>query len=66
MGLVARALRDPKLYEQSILVHSPKPNGLQANDIAEQYLVCGDGAGALRCAGLAHTAGKGSSLNASS
>jgi hypothetical protein len=48
MGLVARALRDPKLYEQSILVHSPEPNGLQANDIAEQYLICGDGAGALR------------------
>ena len=48
MGLVAGALRDPKLYEQSILVHSPEPNGLQANDIAEQYLACGDGAGALR------------------
>jgi hypothetical protein len=48
MGLAARALRDPKLYEQSILVHSPEPNDLQANDIAEQYLVCGDGAGALR------------------
>lgn len=51
MGLVARALRDPKLYEQSILVHSPEPNGLQANDIAEQYLACGDGAGALRWLG---------------
>jgi hypothetical protein len=48
MGLVARALRDPKLYEQSILVHSPEPNELQANDIAKQYLACGDGAGALR------------------
>lgn len=48
MGLVARALRDPKLYEQSILTHSPDPNGLQANDIAEQYIACGDGAGALR------------------
>jgi hypothetical protein len=52
MGLVARALRDPKLYEQSILVHSPEPNGLQANDIAEQYLACGDGAGALRWLGV--------------
>ena len=51
MGLVARALRDPKLYEQSILVHSPQPNGLQANDIAEQYLRCGDAAGALRWLG---------------
>ena len=51
MGLVARALRDPKLYEQSILAHSPQPNGLQANDIAEQYLRCGDAAGALRWLG---------------
>lgn len=48
MGLVARALRDPKLYEQSIRVHSPEPNALQANKIAELYLECGDGAGALR------------------
>jgi hypothetical protein len=48
MGLVARSLRDPQLYEQSIRVHSAEPNTLQANDIAEHYLVCGDGAGALR------------------
>jgi len=48
MELVARALRDPKLHEQSIRVHSPEPNGLQAHDIAEHYLDCGDGAGALR------------------
>jgi hypothetical protein len=48
MGLVARSLRDPKLYEESIRLHSPEPNGLQANDIAEHYLDCGDGAGALR------------------
>jgi hypothetical protein len=48
MGLVARALCDPKLYEQSIQTHSPEPNALQANNIAEQYLLCGDGAGALR------------------
>jgi hypothetical protein len=52
MGLVARALRDPKLYEQSVLVHSPEPNSLQANDIAEQYLACDDGAGALRWLGV--------------
>jgi len=52
MGLVARALRDPKLYEQSILVHSAEPNGLQANDIAEHYLACDDGAGALRWLGV--------------
>jgi hypothetical protein len=48
MGLVARALRDPKVYEQSIRVHSPEPNALQVNDIADYYLDCGDGAGALR------------------
>jgi hypothetical protein len=48
MGLVACALRDPGLYEQSILVHSPKPNALQANDIAAHYLAFEDGAGALR------------------
>jgi len=48
IGLLARALHDPKLYEQSILVHSPEANALQANNIAEQYLLCGDGAGALR------------------
>ena len=52
MGLVARALCDPKLYEQSILVHSPEPNDLQANDIAEQYLECGDGVSALRWLGV--------------
>jgi hypothetical protein len=51
MGLVARALHDPKLYEQSILVHSSEPNGLQANNIAEQYLLSSDGAGALRWLG---------------
>jgi hypothetical protein len=51
MGLVARALRDPKLYERSILVYSPEPNELQANDIAEQYLASGDGIGALRWLG---------------
>lgn len=45
---MARALRDPRLYERSIVVRSPEPNDLQANDIAEQYLACGDGAGALR------------------
>jgi len=51
MGLVACALRDPKLYEQSILVHSPEPNGLQANDIAAHYLAFDDGAAALRWLG---------------
>lgn len=53
MGLVAHALRDPRLYEQSILIHSPHPNALQAHNIAEQYLACGEGAGALRWLGAA-------------
>lgn len=48
LGLVARALRDAKLYERSILIYTPRPSDLQANDIAELYLACGDGAGALR------------------
>jgi len=42
------------VLRQSILLHSPEPNGLQANDIAEQYLACRDGAGALRWLGVSH------------
>ena len=38
MGQVARALGDADLYERSVRIHSPQPNALQANDIAEQYL----------------------------
>jgi hypothetical protein len=52
MGLIARALRDPSLHEQSIRIHSPEPNELQAIDIASHYVECGDAAGALR--GLGH------------
>jgi hypothetical protein len=48
MGLVAKALRDPALYERSIRIHSPEPNELQSEDIAKCYLDCGDAAGALR------------------
>lgn len=48
MGLVAEALRDPVLHEQSIRIHSPEPNALQSVDIAAHYLDCGDAAGALR------------------
>ena len=47
MGLVAESLRDPVLHERSIRIYSPEPNELQAADIAEQYLQCGDAAGAL-------------------
>jgi hypothetical protein len=48
MGLVAEALRDPVLHERSIRIYSPEPNNLQAANIAEQYMECGDSAGALR------------------
>ena len=39
------------LYERSILIRSPEPNGLQANEIARRYIECDDGAGALRWIG---------------
>jgi hypothetical protein len=51
MGLIARALRDPLLHEQSIRIHSPEPNELQAIDIASHYVECGDAARALRWLG---------------
>ena len=51
MGLIARALRDPVLHEQSIRIHSPEPNELQPIDIASHYVECGDAAGALRWLG---------------
>ena len=38
MGQVACALGDASLYERSVRIHSPRPNSLQAEDIAEQYL----------------------------
>jgi hypothetical protein len=48
MGLVAEALRDPRLHERSIRIYSPEPNELQSLDIAKHYLECGDAEGALR------------------
>lgn len=51
MGLIARALRDPLLHEQSIRIYSPEPNELQATAIASHYVECGDAAGALRWLG---------------
>jgi hypothetical protein len=48
IGLVAEALRDPHLYEQSIRIYSPEPNELQRLDIAAHYLECGDAEGSLR------------------
>ncbi|HWX37258.1 MAG TPA: hypothetical protein VNZ53_58825 [Steroidobacteraceae bacterium] len=51
LGLIARALRDPVLHEQSIRIHSPELNELQPIDIASHYVECGDAAGALRWLG---------------
>jgi hypothetical protein len=38
IGQLATALGDAALYEHSVTMRSPRPNRLQANDIAEQYL----------------------------
>lgn len=48
MGLIARALRDPTLYERSVRIYSPYPNELQAMEIARHYLEFGNAADALR------------------
>ena len=48
MGLVAEALRDPRLHERSIRIYSPEPNELQSLNIAKHYLECGDAEGSLR------------------
>jgi hypothetical protein len=38
LGQIADALRDPALYERSVLIHSPQPNNLQMKSICEKYL----------------------------
>ena len=38
LGAIADALRDPALYERSVLMHSPQPNNLQMKSICEKYL----------------------------
>jgi Family of unknown function (DUF6880) len=38
LGQIAEALRDPALYERSVLIHSPQPNNLQMKSICEKYL----------------------------
>jgi len=38
LGQIADALRDPALYERSVLIHSPHPNNLQMKSICEKYL----------------------------
>jgi hypothetical protein len=41
MGQIARALKDAALYERSVRIRSPRPNELQAADIAQQYVEFG-------------------------
>jgi len=48
MGLVARALQDPILYERSTRIHSFEPNEIQSMDIASHYLEYNDARAALR------------------
>jgi hypothetical protein len=38
LGMVAEALKDPLLYERSVLIQSPKPNDLQKKSIVAMYL----------------------------
>ncbi len=38
LGQIADALRDPALYERSVLIRSPQPNNLQMKSICEKYL----------------------------
>lgn len=38
LGQIADALRDPALYERSVLIHSPESNNLQMKSICEKYL----------------------------
>ena len=38
LGQIADALRDPALYERSVLINSPQPNNLQMKSICEKYL----------------------------
>lgn len=38
LGQIADALRDPALYERSVLIHSPQPNHLQMKSICEKFL----------------------------
>lgn len=38
LGSIAKALKDPVLYERSVLIDSPKPNDLQKKDIVAVYI----------------------------
>ncbi|WP_341327533.1 DUF6880 family protein [Methylotuvimicrobium sp. KM2] len=45
---IAEALKDPALYERSMLLVSPEPNSLQIGNLARFYLRCEDYQGALK------------------
>jgi len=38
LSAMAKAMKDPALYEKSVLISSPEPNGIQKKDIASVYL----------------------------
>lgn len=38
MGQVAKAMKNPELYEESVIIRSPEPNDMQMLDILERYL----------------------------
>lgn len=48
LGQIADALRDPALYERSVLIGSPQPNNLQMKSICEKYLQYGQPDEAMR------------------
>ena len=48
LGSVAEALKDPALYERSVLICSPEPNDLQKKDIVAMYIRFGQFDEALR------------------
>ena len=48
MGKIADALRDPVLYERSVLIYSPQPNNRQMKSICEKYLLYEQPASAMR------------------
>ncbi len=47
LASVAEALKDPVLYERSVLIETPDPNDLQKKNIVEMYLKCNQLDGAL-------------------
>lgn len=48
LGQIADALRDPALYERSVLIGSPQPNNLQMKSMCEKFLQYGQPDEAMR------------------